>query len=748
MARLKYGKGRERRLREHMEAFDAHRRKMKTLGALTVANEIQHSGPRGARSSKASSTLEHSRTSSIYADSGIQVDDEGPSAKQASDENGEFSQDNTAVADSNAHAINPSETGASSAPSFEGYGLRQGLDTVQEDGETPEPTALLTDTSLAPEEISPEDTQNVAPDRKLSKIPAGPGPKTVDQIEEKEGLPAGFIGWFRKISLGSHSESRHASTASYASRTSLRFSHSVRNSVATSISMGYHQERVPKDAICKYLGSNSAVVEPSAGYVEELIQRGANVNAKNARGETPLHFAVGRGAIVICTILLQHGADADAKSSSGETIWDFGRRVSKNTLNPEASYDKREQLLRTMVAARIEFLRATIKFNPDMIVEEPERAKRRRNSDRDAAVNAWSRSGAGSGGGRKKSKVVTPKMERSPSVAMSNTSKAESSRASPAESTQVSHETTPQPPNPSQWQYSTQTGQPIPDYTTQTNEVSYFPTQQDFSMYDNHTNFTQPFSTDVADPIYTDLPTGFFEGQEFDVDPQAFDLAASSFQEDTATLHASQNMGYLDNSMQNYTQASPGHISNVQNYAQASSGDHNNVQQSFVQASPDTINNVQQYAQPTPENLHNVQQYTQPSPSNIPQYTQPSPPSYPEGTVSPAHLSIGASPPSQLSPPGQYFSDYPPHIERENSSASHISNTSNISSVDPVVVPTYNLGINQTMQSANACLPPDPQRYTGFDLGPGPAATTSDHLWEAYQRDQRQNWAANAGYSH
>jgi ankyrin repeat protein len=52
-----------------------------------------------------------------------------------------------------------------------------------------------------------------------------------------------------------------------------------------------------------------------------LIDRGADVNAKNKWGKTPLHDAVGGGNVSLSTVklLVEKGADVNAKSNSGET---------------------------------------------------------------------------------------------------------------------------------------------------------------------------------------------------------------------------------------------------------------------------------------------------------------------------------------------------------------------------------------------------------------------------------------------
>lgn len=53
---------------------------------------------------------------------------------------------------------------------------------------------------------------------------------------------------------------------------------------------------------------------------KQLIESGADVNAKNVRNETPLHFAVSGDNAEICNLLLRAGADMYAKATTIRTI--------------------------------------------------------------------------------------------------------------------------------------------------------------------------------------------------------------------------------------------------------------------------------------------------------------------------------------------------------------------------------------------------------------------------------------------
>ena len=53
--------------------------------------------------------------------------------------------------------------------------------------------------------------------------------------------------------------------------------------------------------------------------VKGLIEQGADVNAKDKYGYTPLHFAVGNGYPKIVEVLLKNDAKVNAKNKNGIT---------------------------------------------------------------------------------------------------------------------------------------------------------------------------------------------------------------------------------------------------------------------------------------------------------------------------------------------------------------------------------------------------------------------------------------------
>jgi ankyrin repeat protein len=56
--------------------------------------------------------------------------------------------------------------------------------------------------------------------------------------------------------------------------------------------------------------------------MEALLAKGAEVNAKNAHGWTPLHVAAAGGDPAVVALLLKHGANVHAQSYIGTTPLD------------------------------------------------------------------------------------------------------------------------------------------------------------------------------------------------------------------------------------------------------------------------------------------------------------------------------------------------------------------------------------------------------------------------------------------
>ncbi|MYF74783.1 MAG: ankyrin repeat domain-containing protein [Gemmatimonadetes bacterium] len=53
--------------------------------------------------------------------------------------------------------------------------------------------------------------------------------------------------------------------------------------------------------------------------IRDLVARGADVNARNYKGQTALHCAARAGFVEIVSLLLEHGAEVDLRDRAGHT---------------------------------------------------------------------------------------------------------------------------------------------------------------------------------------------------------------------------------------------------------------------------------------------------------------------------------------------------------------------------------------------------------------------------------------------
>jgi ankyrin repeat protein len=62
-----------------------------------------------------------------------------------------------------------------------------------------------------------------------------------------------------------------------------------------------------------------ASTENNLPEVSRLLSVGANVNAKDNEGWTPLHWACRKGHVQVAKEILEHGADITVKDNAGRT---------------------------------------------------------------------------------------------------------------------------------------------------------------------------------------------------------------------------------------------------------------------------------------------------------------------------------------------------------------------------------------------------------------------------------------------
>jgi ankyrin repeat protein len=87
------------------------------------------------------------------------------------------------------------------------------------------------------------------------------------------------------------------------------------------------------------------IAKPQPESVKLLIEEGANVNAKDKRGETPLHEATKYGRLELVELIIKNGANVNVKNRDGQTSLYYSAASTYLENDPEKRYEKVAKLL-------------------------------------------------------------------------------------------------------------------------------------------------------------------------------------------------------------------------------------------------------------------------------------------------------------------------------------------------------------------------------------------------------------------
>lgn len=86
---------------------------------------------------------------------------------------------------------------------------------------------------------------------------------------------------------------------------------------------------------------DTAQKENNLEKAKKAIEAGANVNAKDKDGDTPLHLAVRFNDLGLVQLLLKNGADPTIKDMYGETPLDWAKTLKEKEIEKSIRNSKR-----------------------------------------------------------------------------------------------------------------------------------------------------------------------------------------------------------------------------------------------------------------------------------------------------------------------------------------------------------------------------------------------------------------------
>jgi ankyrin repeat protein len=103
------------------------------------------------------------------------------------------------------------------------------------------------------------------------------------------------------------------------------------DAVAILLARGADPNLAARNAM-KVRAIHAAAASGSVGIVQALLEAGADVNAPQEKGFTPLHEAAMTGKLELARLLLDHGATLDLEAEDGRDALDLAREAKQDAV--------------------------------------------------------------------------------------------------------------------------------------------------------------------------------------------------------------------------------------------------------------------------------------------------------------------------------------------------------------------------------------------------------------------------------